>query len=153
MTLETAAPTAGGYLRMWRERRGLSQLDLTLEADISQRHLSFLESGRSMPSRRMVLHLAERLDIPLRDRNDLLVAAGFAPVYTGLALDDPARTAEHGGVLVPLKLATDAGLLSFLSTTTVFGMPRDILLSEIAIEAFFPADAETGMLLRRCDEP
>lgn len=76
-------PTArslGDHLREWRQRRRMSQLDLALEAEISQRHLSFIESGRSTPSRDMLLHLAERLDVPLRDRNPLLLAAGFAPV-------------------------------------------------------------------------
>ncbi|QPC44675.1 helix-turn-helix transcriptional regulator [Kaustia mangrovi] len=79
----------GALLRDWRHRRRMSQLDLATDADISQRHLSFLESGRSAPSREMALHLAERLDIPLRDRNRLLAAAGFAPVYGQRTLDDP----------------------------------------------------------------
>jgi transcriptional regulator with XRE-family HTH domain len=266
MRQEARLSQAGDYLRAWRERRGMSQLDLALEADISQRHLSFLERGRSMPSRAMVLHLAEQLDMPLRERNAVLLAAGFAPVYAERSLEDPAMAAareaidmilrghepfpallvdrhwnlvsanaaltpllagiedegllrtpvnvlrlslhpgglaprianlaewrhhlldrlrrqlaatrdevlggllkelsaypgsddsraakgpapvEHGGVLVPLKLRTEAGLLSLLSTTTVFGTPRDILLAELAIEAFFPTDAETGRLLRQ----
>jgi transcriptional regulator with XRE-family HTH domain len=68
-------------LRDWRHRRRLSQLELAREADISSRHLSFLETGRSRPSAEMVLHLAERLDVPLRQRNDLLLAAGYAPAY------------------------------------------------------------------------
>jgi transcriptional regulator with XRE-family HTH domain len=211
----------------------LSQLDFALEAEISQRHLSFLESGRAAPSRDMLLHLAERLDVPLRERNAMLLAAGFAPVFAERNLEDPAmeaaRTAiemvlkghepypalamrlalhprglaprianleewrahlldrlrrqiavtgdgvlagllqelsaypvsgklaaihstapvDHGGVFVPLKLVSDQGLLSLLSTTTIFGTPRDITLSEIAIEAFFPADAETGRILRQ----
>ena len=71
----------GDLLREWRQRRGLSQLDLALDAEISARHLSFLETGRSRPSRDMVLNLAERLDVPLRERNLLLHAAGFAPVF------------------------------------------------------------------------
>ena len=76
-----AAPSAGALIREWRVRRRMSQLDLAGEADISQRHLSFLESGRAAPSREMVVRLAERLDIPLRQRNRLLLAAGFAPGY------------------------------------------------------------------------
>jgi transcriptional regulator with XRE-family HTH domain len=68
-------------LRNWRRRRHLSQLDLACDADISARHLSFLETGRSQPSREMLLHLAEQLEIPLRERNMLLVAAGYAPVF------------------------------------------------------------------------
>lgn len=73
--------TFGPMLRRWRERRRMSQLDLAAEAGVSSRHLSFLETGRSRPSREMVLLLAGVLDLPLRDRNDLLIAAGFAPVY------------------------------------------------------------------------
>jgi transcriptional regulator with XRE-family HTH domain len=80
----------GEHLRSWRQRRRMSQLDLACEADISTRHVSFLETGRARPSRDMVLHLAERLDVPLRERNVLLVAAGFAPVFAERPLDDPA---------------------------------------------------------------
>src|SRR3954463_15438204 len=80
----------GDLLREWRQRRRLSQLDLSLEAEISARHLSFLETGRSQPSREMVLLLAEQLDVPLRDRNILLHAAGYAPVFPERPLDDPA---------------------------------------------------------------
>ena len=79
----------GTLLRDWRRRRRLSQLDLALEAGISARHLSFVETGRSRPSRQMVLHLAEQLDVPLRDRNQLLLAAGFAPAYGERGLDAP----------------------------------------------------------------
>ena len=264
MRQETALKT-GDYLRSWRQRRRMSQLDLALEAEISQRHLSFLESGRASPSREMLLHLAERLDIPLRERNTMLLAAGFAPVFAERNLDDPAMAAareaiemvlkghepfpalavdrhwnlvasnralapllvgiedkslleapvnvlrlslhpqglaprianltewrthlldrlrrqitvsgddllaellqelsalpvdqslrsmqaaapaDYGGIFVPLKLVTDAGLLSFLSTTTIFGSPRDITLSELALEAFFPADAETSRIMK-----
>src|SRR5262245_27434102 len=256
--------TVGTMLRDWRRRRHLSQLDLACEADISSRHLSFLETGRSQPSREMVLHLAERLDVPLRERNTMLLAAGYAPVYNERPLDDPtlksARrvvdlllaghepfpaiavdrhwtmiaanravspllagvepslleppvnvlrlglhprglaprianlaewrshlltrlrrqidasadpilgellnelsnypigngeehhtpdTIDFGGVAVPLQLATADGLLSFLSTTTVFGTPVDITLSELALESFFPADAPTLDALTR----
>src|ERR687896_2145801 len=75
------SPTLGSLLREWRQRRHMSQLALALKADISQRHVSFVESGRAQPSREMVLHLAEQLDLPLRDRNQLLLAAGYAPAY------------------------------------------------------------------------
>src|SRR4030095_2132397 len=78
-----SARPIGDHLREWRQRRRLSQLDLALEAEISTKHLSFLETGRSQPSRDMVLHLAERLDVPLRERNVLLVSAGYAPVFSG----------------------------------------------------------------------
>jgi transcriptional regulator with XRE-family HTH domain len=79
----------GSLLRDWRQRRRLSQLDLALEAGVSARHLSFLETGRSRPSREMVLHLSEQLDVPLRDRNQMLLAAGFAPAYAERAIDAP----------------------------------------------------------------
>src|SRR5690242_16496300 len=80
----------GDELRAWRRRRRLSQMDLALEAELSTRHLSFLETGRARPSREMVLRLAEELDIPLRERNLLLVAAGFAPAHAARPLDHPA---------------------------------------------------------------
>jgi transcriptional regulator with XRE-family HTH domain len=259
---EVQNQTVGTMLRDWRQRRHLSQLDLACEADISSRHLSFLETGRSQPSREMILHLAERLDVPLRERNALLLAAGYAPIFKERPLDDPtlqgarrvvdlvlaghepfpalavdrhwtliasnrairpllvgieqsllelpvnvlrlslhpqglapriANLAEwrshilarlrrqidasadpvlgelynelsgfpisrgekqypptdYAGVAVPLQLATEGGVLSFLSTTTVFGTPVDITLSELALESFFPADAFTLEALKR----
>ncbi|MFZ1104330.1 MAG: helix-turn-helix transcriptional regulator [Hyphomicrobiaceae bacterium] len=253
----------GDLLRAWRQRRRMSQLDLALEAEVSTRHLSFVESGRAQPSREMVLHLAERLEVPLRERNLLLVAAGFAPVFRERALQDPALAAARraidlvlkghepypalaidrhwsmaaanaaatrlvagvdpslleppvnvlrlslhpqglsprianlaewrahllerlrrqlelsadpvladllkeleaypgivggrrsiappadlGGVVVPLQVATDAGMLSLFSTTTVFGTPLDVTLSELALECFYPADTATAEALR-----
>ncbi len=252
--------SVGELLRGWRQRRRMSQLDLASHAEISQRHLSFLESGRSMPSREMILRLARHLEIPSRERNTLLTAAGFAPVYRERSLSDPAlatarsavelvldayspfpalavdrhwsllagnqavsqflvgvderlltpplnvlrvslhpdgmaprienlaewrehvltrlkrqiavsgdahlsklyeeleaypaprghqRTIEHEeSVAVPLRIRSAEGVLSFLSTTTVFGTPVDITLSELAIEAFLPADAATAEALR-----
>jgi transcriptional regulator with XRE-family HTH domain len=266
MTVES--PPVGTLLRAWRQRRRLSQLALACDADISQRHLSFVESGRAAPSRDMIPHLAEQLDIPLRDRNALLIAAGFAPVYRERSLGDPALQAARdavdlvlkghepypalavdrhwtlvaanravapllagadpallqppvnvlrlslhpaglaprivnlaewrahvltrlhrqvevsadrvladllselrdyplregapeadarkgnaaaagAGVIVPLQLTSESGVLSFVSTTTVFGTPVDITLSELAIESFFPADAATAGVMRR----
>jgi transcriptional regulator with XRE-family HTH domain len=255
--------TIGDHLRDWRQRRRMSQMDLALEAEISTRHLSFLETGRALPSRDMVLRLSERLDVPLRERNVLLVAAGFAPIFSERRLDDPvlapARRAvdlvlkghepypalavdrhwsmiaanaavppllrgvdpellrppvnvlrvslhpaglaqrienflewrahvlarlqhqieitadpvlsalmedlralprppgvrsgapapEAGSVFVPLRLKSERGVLSLISTTTVFGTPVDVTLSELAIEAFFPADEATAELLGR----
>lgn len=253
----------GDHLRHWRQHRRLSQLDLAHEADISTRHLSFVETGRSVPSREMVLRLAERLDIPLRERNALLVAAGYAPMYRERPLADPAldsarkavelilnshepcpalavdrhwnlvaanamvphllagadasllqpgatnvlrlslhpkglapgivnivqwRThiferlrqqitatadpalaalleelraypvpagadtthleGEHLGVAMPLQFRTPAGVLSFISTTTVFGTAVDVTLQELALETFFPADEATMQALR-----
>ena len=82
-------PPLGALLRDWRQRRRMSQLDLALEAGVSARHLSFLETGRSRPSREMVLHLAEELDVPLRERNRMLLAAGFAPAYGERPLESP----------------------------------------------------------------
>lgn len=256
------ATAVGDHLRQWRQRRRLSQLDLALDAEISTRHLSFLETGRAQPSRDMVLRLAEHLEIPLRERNTLLVAAGFAPVFPQRSLDDPALASarkavdiiltghephpalavdrgwnlisanrmiapmldgvdpellappmnvlrltlhprglaprianlhewrahllerlrreveltadrrlsdlltelkaypipggqpprkasdEYGGVAIPFRIQTPAGLLSFFSTTTVFGTPVDVTLSELTLETFFPADAETAQTLR-----
>jgi transcriptional regulator with XRE-family HTH domain len=258
------SPAVGQLLREWRQRRRMSQLDLAAEADISSRHLSFLETGRARPSREMVLHLAEHLTVPLREQNVLLVAAGYAPLfperpldapelavarqamqqvltghepYPALAVDrhwtllasnraiplllagvdpvllqpsvnvirlslhpsglapqianyiewrthiiarlrqqvatsadpvlaelvdevaaypPPAGARSHGvtppatsGLIVlPLRLTTPAGLLSFISTTTVFGTPIDITVAELAIESFFPADAATAEALR-----
>jgi transcriptional regulator with XRE-family HTH domain len=264
MMSNTQTQSVGNLLRDWRRRRRLSQLDLACEAEISSRHLSFLETGRAQPSREMVLHLAEQLDIPLRERNALLMAAGFAPVFRERSLEDPtlqaARRAidlvlaghepypalaidrhwtlvttnrvvqplladvdpsllsppinvlrislhpqglaprivnlaewrahllarlrrqidatadpvladllnelgsypiksgasydrqtgtDYAGVLVPLQMATEFGTLSFFSTTTVFGTPVDITLSELALESFFPANAATSEILNR----
>jgi transcriptional regulator with XRE-family HTH domain len=261
MLAATTTRSVGDLLRTWRQRRRLSQLDLALDAEISQRHLSFVESGRAAPSREMVLRLAARLDVPLRERNALLLAAGYAPTYRERSLDDPelapARRAidlllkahepypalavdrrwtmvaanavvplllasvadasllrppvnvlrlslhpgglapaianlpdwrthilerlerqieasadpalvdlraelaaypvpraatrdplDPAGLVVPLVLRTEAGTLSFLSTTTVFGTPVDVTLSELAIESFFPTDPETAEALR-----
>jgi transcriptional regulator with XRE-family HTH domain len=260
--MNTTTRPIGDILREWRQRRRLSQLDLACEADISTRHLSFVETGRSQPSRDMVLHLADRLDIPLRERNTMLIAAGFAPLYPERPLDAPplaairqavdqvlaghepypalaidrhwtlvaanravlalldgvdpslreppvnvmrlalhpkglaprtANLAEWRGhllhrlrrqrdvsadpvigalvdeleaypkppggptathaddpaqVAVPFRLTSPGGPLAFFSTTMVFGTAMDITLSELAIEAFFPADAETAARLR-----
>jgi transcriptional regulator with XRE-family HTH domain len=256
---ERAKPLhVGEHLREWRQRRHLSQLDLAVDAEISARHLSFVETGRAAPSREMVLRLAERLEVPLRERNVLLVAAGFAPAFPQRALDDPAlklarqaidlvlkahepnpalaydrhwnlvsanrmvaplldgvperllgqpfnilRLAFHpeglaprtvnlaewaahllerlhrqceatadpellrlyqdlkrypiparagpisaDNVAIPFKLRHNGEVLSFISTTMVFGTPVDITLSELALETFFPADDLTAERLR-----
>ncbi|HET7716675.1 MAG TPA: helix-turn-helix transcriptional regulator [Bauldia sp.] len=260
--MTTAIPTVGEQIREWRRRRRMSQLDLAVESEISSRHLSFLETGRSRPSREMVLRLADRLRVPLRDQNRMLVAAGHAPVFPERRLDDEAlRTAreavdlvlrghepypalavdrhwtmlaanraippllagvsptlleppvnvlrlslhpdglakrianlsewrEHvlgrlrrdvessadtklfalfgelsalsvpsstprdrsnptaAAPVVPLRLRVGDRTLSLFSMTTVFGTPVDLTLSELAIESFFPADAETAGVLR-----
>lgn len=257
-------PPVGALIRDWRQLRRFSQLDLALEAEISQKHLSFIESGRSRPSREMVLLLAEHLSVPLRERNALLLAAGYAPVYREHSLEDPSlqparqaidlilkghepypalavdrhwnllaangavtnllglvaeaellrppvnvlRLSLHPGglapaianlpewkehllarlrqqvratadmklgallselaaypdpkgeagapheaaaepaIVVPLRLRLGDATLSLISTTTVFGTPVDVTLSELALETFFPADPATAERLR-----
>lgn len=254
----------GDLLRDWRRRRHQSQLALALEAGVSQRHLSFVESGRAQASREMLLRLAESLDMPLREQNRLLNAAGFTAVYLERSLDDPAldvarhavervlaahepypalavdrrwmlvtanrsvapllasaspallmppvnvlrlslhpeglarsivnygqwrsyllqrlaRECELTGdahlqqmleelrgypvppppavarpaipqsdarVFIPLQLATPAGVLSFISTTTVFGTSVDVTVAELSLECMYPADAVTAAALR-----
>jgi transcriptional regulator with XRE-family HTH domain len=96
--MEATATPVGALIREWRQRRRLSQLDLAGDADISTRHLSFVETGRSLPSREMVLKLAERLDVPLRERNRLLTAAGYAPMFRERSLDDPELQAARDAV-------------------------------------------------------
>lgn len=98
-TLATG-PTVGSLLRDWRQRRRMSQMDLSLEAEVSTRHLSFVETGRAKPSRELVLHLAEHLDVPLRERNALLLAAGYAPSFQQSPLDAAA--------MAPVRAALDA---------------------------------------------
>ncbi|MET0700631.1 MAG: helix-turn-helix transcriptional regulator [Mycobacterium sp.] len=88
----------GSLLRQWRKRRHLSQLDLAISAEVSSRHVSFVETGRATPSRAMVLRLAAALEVPLRERNQLLVAAGLAPEYAERSLDDPGMAAVRNGV-------------------------------------------------------
>ena len=102
--MSLAAPSSfGTQLREWRQRRRLSQLDLSVDAEVSTRHLSCVETGRAMPSREMVLRLADRLEVPLRERNRLLTAAGVAPMYAERALDDPALAAARAAVEQILK--------------------------------------------------
>jgi transcriptional regulator with XRE-family HTH domain len=261
MTTIATSPPIGHLLRDWRQRRRRSQLDLALDAGISTRHLSFVETGRSRPSADMVLRIAAELEVPLRDRNGLLLAAGYAPVYRERPLDgpdmaavrdvlqrlldghapypaavvdrrwnlvaanagttmltacvapelleppvnvlraslhpdgmaphianlgewrahllhrlerqvaatadpvlaelldelrgypgddDPHRSAHDvaARLAVPLRLRTDDGELTFLSTVTTFGTAVEITLSELAIESFYPADTETAERLR-----
>lgn len=272
MTVDTVRRPVGEQLRGWRERRRLSQLELAIEADVSTRHLSFVETGRARPSRDMVLHLAERLDVPLRERNSMLLAAGYAPVFRERPLDsetlapvaaavrqilaghepypavvlnahgdlldanasvsvfladvaphlleppanvvrialhpdglarnivnlpvwrghllerlrqqiaasgDPALTAlydevagypggEPGGepagpadrpgptdsadpasaFALPMRYRHQGRELRFVSTVATFGAPLDVTVSELAIEAFYPADEETAAVLR-----
>src|SRR5580700_4301888 len=89
-------PSIGELIREWRQRRRLSQSDLACDAEISAKHVSFLETGRTLPDREMVLHLAERMSVPLRERNAMLHAAGFDPTYQERSLDDPTfRVTRH----------------------------------------------------------
>ena len=259
MTQVTQDPaTVGRLLRGWRERRRLTQLDLALRAEVSARHLSFVETGRSRPTSDMILRLAQQLDVPLRERNVLLLSGGYAPEYPANGLGDPPMSAVHDAIehvlrahepfpavvvdtrwemvaandavplltegaaaalleppvnvlrlslhpegmasrivnlaewrahlldrldrdveatadpalialrdelatypsppptsrpdtraiLVPLRLRVRDTVLSLLSTTTVFGTPRDVTLSELAIESFYPADAPTATFLK-----
>ena len=97
-SVDVQTPAFGSLMREWRQRRRLSQLDLAIEADVSARHVSFIETGRSTPSRAMVLRLATVLDVPLREQNQLLLAAGLAPVYGERSLDDPDMAAVREGV-------------------------------------------------------
>ena len=101
--MTAAAPSIGYLLREWRQRRHLSQLDLACEAEISTRHLSFLETGRAAPSREMVIRLAEQLDIPMRERNVLLMAAGYAPVFPENIFNDPALDSARRAVDMMLQ--------------------------------------------------
>jgi transcriptional regulator with XRE-family HTH domain len=258
--MDTMQRTVGDVLRAWRQRRHYSQLDLANEVGVSSRHLSFLETGRSNPSRELLLRLADGLQVPLRERNALLLAGGFAPVFPERPLDDPAlgavrhavdlvldghephpalaidrhwtlvaanraaqlllvgveeslleppvnvlrlvfhpdgfagrivnreallpaliqrldheitvtadpqlealrkelvtypvmdglrvRPAPGPEIVVPFEIATESGVLSFISTTTVFGTAVDITVSELAIESFFPANEETAAAMR-----
>jgi transcriptional regulator with XRE-family HTH domain len=93
----------GPLLRRWREARHLSQLELALEAEVSSRHISFLETGRAEPSRAMLLTLANVLDVPLRERNLLLLAAGFAPIYSETGLDDARMGTVRAAVEIILR--------------------------------------------------
>ena len=259
--MRSPAPTVGEMIRDWRLRRRMTQMDLALEAEISTRHLSFLETGRRAPSREMVLRLAEQLDAPLRARNAMLLAAGFAPAFAENALSAPqmdavrsvverlltahepfpalamdgrwnlvaanaamtllltgvdevllrppvnvARlalspqglaprienlgqwrshllerltrqaeasdddaladlAAELAGlpgpseaprpagagdlVAIPLRLRSEAGLLTFWSASLAFGGPQEVTVSELTLETFLPADAETAERMAR----
>ncbi|MFI2780519.1 helix-turn-helix domain-containing protein [Streptomyces sp. ALB3] len=98
MTRTVDDVSVGSLLRGWRRLRRVTQLELALKADSSARHISFIETGRSTPSRSMVLHLAEQLDVPMRDRNALLLAAGYAPSYPETSLAAPAMTTLRAGL-------------------------------------------------------
>jgi transcriptional regulator with XRE-family HTH domain len=100
--LAPSAPPVGQLLRGWRERRRLSQLELSAQAEISTRHLSFVETGRSRPTPEMILRLSEHLDVPLRERNMLLLAGGYAPQYPERGLDEPELASVRAALRVVL---------------------------------------------------
>ncbi|MFB9834969.1 helix-turn-helix domain-containing protein [Actinoallomurus acaciae] len=122
--------TVGELLRQWRHRRRLSQLELAIAADVSARHVSLVETGRSNPSADMVLRLADQLDVPLRERNRLLLAAGFAPRYTERPLDDDALSAARGAVARVLRAHEPYPALAF-------DRRWNIVLTNRAVEPFF----------------
>lgn len=99
MAISSAQTGTGALLREWRNRRRRTQLDLALDAGISPRHLSFVETGRSRPSAEMILRLAEQLEVPFRERNQMLLAAGHAPVFPERSMEDP--------VMAPVREALD----------------------------------------------
>jgi transcriptional regulator with XRE-family HTH domain len=123
-----AAAAFGELLRQGRQRRALSQMALALQAGVSCRHLSWLETGRANPSRAMVLRLAAQLDLAPRERNTL--------------------PADAAGVALPLVLHLRQGALRFLTTVTVFGTPHDLTLAGLAVETLLPADEATAQTLR-----
>jgi transcriptional regulator with XRE-family HTH domain len=121
--------TVGELLRQWRQRRGLSQLDLAIAADVSARHVSLVETGKSKPSADMILRLADQLHVPLRDRNRLLLAAGFAPRYAERPLDDAALSAALDAVRRVLQAHEPYPAL-------VFDRRWNILMTNRAIDPF-----------------
>ncbi|MFD5751975.1 helix-turn-helix domain-containing protein [Streptomyces sp. NPDC127033] len=129
----TTAPSSPGgaigpLLRGWRTRRRLSQLELALRADSSARHISFVETGRARPSEEMVLRLADRLDVPVRERNALLLAAGYAPRFTETALDDPAMGALREGLTRLLRGYEPYPALVVDGTYTVVAANRGVAM-------------------------
>ncbi|WP_327001104.1 helix-turn-helix transcriptional regulator [Dactylosporangium sp. NBC_01737] len=121
--------TVGELLRHWRQRRGVSQLDLAIAADVSARHVSLVETGRSRPSAEMILRLAEQLHVPLRDRNRLLLAGGFAPRYAERPLDDTALAAARDAVRRVLRAHEPYPAL-------VFDRRWNIVMTNRAVEPF-----------------
>jgi transcriptional regulator with XRE-family HTH domain len=141
--------TVGELLRQWRRRRGLSQLALAGAAGVSARHLSFVETGRSRPSRALLLRLGEHLDVPLRDRNALLLAAGLAPAYPQHRLDDPPMAAVADAVarILAAYEPYPALVVDRRWELVDANPPGDVTVAELAIEAFLPADDTTAEAL------
>jgi transcriptional regulator with XRE-family HTH domain len=146
-TRESKPSAVGRLVKQWRERRRMSQLGLALEAEISTRHLSFLESGRAQPSREMVLLLSRVLEVPLRGRNELLTAAGFAPVYRETGLDAPemARVKQALGFMLRQQEPCPAMVLdrhwNILMTNEAMGRVMGLFLDPAAAAALGPANA------------
>ncbi|MFE9401206.1 helix-turn-helix domain-containing protein [Streptomyces sp. NPDC006530] len=126
MTTAALETRVGPMLRGWREQRRLSQLELALRADSSARHISFIETGRSRPSEEMVLRLAEHLDVPVRERNALLLAAGYAPHYAQTPLDDPAMNSLREQMERLLRAYEPYPALMVDATYTVLAANRGI---------------------------
>jgi transcriptional regulator with XRE-family HTH domain len=122
--------TVGELLRQWRRRRGLSQLDLAIAADVSARHVSLVETGKSKPSADMILRLADQLQVPLRGRNRLLLAGGFAPRYAERPLDDNAMSAARDAVRRVLRAHEPYPAL-------VFDRQWNIVMTNRAVDPFF----------------
>ena len=144
--------SAGELLREWRQRRRRSQLDLSMDAQVSARHLSFVETGRSKPSRELLLHLAEHLDVPLRERNTLLLAAGYSPLYPERPLDDAA--------MAPVREALDL-VLAGHEPFPAFVVDRhwNLVSANQSVFALIPEDVAPELLeppmnaLRLCLHP
>jgi transcriptional regulator with XRE-family HTH domain len=135
----TATRQVGPLLREWRQRRRRSQLDLAVEAEVSTRHLSFVETGRSKPSRELLLHLAEHLEVPLRERNTLLLAAGYAPIYPETSLEDPS--------MGPVRTAIDSILTGHEPYPAVVVDQRWDVVSANAAALVVFSDGVAGHLL------
>ncbi|MEW1778739.1 helix-turn-helix transcriptional regulator [Streptomyces sp. NPDC086777] len=137
----------GPLLRAWRERRRVSQLELALRADSSARHISFVETGRSRPSEEMVLRLAEHLDVPVRERNALLLAAGYAPHYPETPLDDPALEALRDGMERLIRGYEPYPALVVDATYTVVAANRGIAMLLEGVPESLLAPAPNAMRL------
>src|SRR2546423_1291282 len=143
MATASASLDVGSLLRTWRERRRLTQLEVALDAGISARHLSFVETGRSKPGRAMLLGVTERLLIPYRERNQIPPAAGSCPAVPRRS---PAgeREIEAADVLGPVRMqAPGGGEWSFFGMFASFDTPFEVTSSELALELLFPADQIT----------
>lgn len=151
--------TLGKHLKRWRSVRGLSQLDLALLADVSARHVSFVETGRSQPSRAMVLRLADTLNVPLRDRNRLLLAAGYAPAFRETSLDDKSMAPVRQALAFVLRKHEPypAFVLDSRWNIVQCNKPHQWLLSRLLPEAASLEDPVNALrlvfdskLLKRC---